>query len=101
VLLLNECLLLLFISLSTQSGKFWIHTRTLKNTGAVLQAKSEVGLQVNTEETKFLVMSRHQHVGQNHKLLRANEHLTSVAKFKYLEAAETNKIVFKKKLVTH
>jgi hypothetical protein len=26
VLLLNECLLL-FISLSTQSGKFWIHTR--------------------------------------------------------------------------
>jgi len=24
VLLLNECLLLLFISLSTQSGNFWI-----------------------------------------------------------------------------
>jgi len=29
VLLLNECLLLLFISLSTQSGNFWIHP--LKN----------------------------------------------------------------------
>jgi hypothetical protein len=29
VLLLNECLLLLlFISLSTQSGNFWIHLRT-------------------------------------------------------------------------
>jgi hypothetical protein len=27
VLLLNECLLLLFISLSTQSGNFWIHLR--------------------------------------------------------------------------
>jgi hypothetical protein len=27
VLLLNECLLL-FISLSTQSGNFWIHPRT-------------------------------------------------------------------------
>jgi hypothetical protein len=25
MLLLNECLLLLFISLSTQSGNFWIH----------------------------------------------------------------------------
>jgi hypothetical protein len=25
VLLLNECLLLLFISLSSQSGKFWIY----------------------------------------------------------------------------
>jgi hypothetical protein len=28
VLLLNECLLLLLISLSTQSGNFWIHPRT-------------------------------------------------------------------------
>jgi len=27
MLLLNECLLLLFISLSTQSGNFWIHHR--------------------------------------------------------------------------
>jgi hypothetical protein len=27
VLLLNECLLFLFISLSTQSGNFWIHPR--------------------------------------------------------------------------
>jgi hypothetical protein len=31
VLLLNECLLLLlFISLSTQSGNFWIHPRNFK-----------------------------------------------------------------------
>jgi hypothetical protein len=29
VLLLNECLLLLFISLSTKSGNFWIYPRTL------------------------------------------------------------------------
>jgi hypothetical protein len=29
VLLLNECLLLLFISLSTQSGNFWIYPRIL------------------------------------------------------------------------
>jgi len=27
VLLLNVCLFLLFISLSTQSGNFWIHPR--------------------------------------------------------------------------
>jgi len=27
VLPLNECLLLLFISLSTQSGNFWMHPR--------------------------------------------------------------------------
>jgi hypothetical protein len=29
MLLLNECLLLLFISLSTESGNFWIHPRTI------------------------------------------------------------------------
>jgi hypothetical protein len=34
VLLLNECLLLLSISLSTQSGNFWIHPRIYRgNTG--------------------------------------------------------------------
>jgi hypothetical protein len=33
VLLLNECLLLLFISLSTQSGNFWIHPHTLVHSG--------------------------------------------------------------------
>jgi hypothetical protein len=31
VLLPNECLLLLFISLSTQSGNFWIHPRMPRN----------------------------------------------------------------------
>jgi hypothetical protein len=30
MLLLNECLLLLFISLSTQSGNFWIHPRSIR-----------------------------------------------------------------------
>jgi hypothetical protein len=30
VLLLNECLLLLLISLSTQSGNFWIHPRIIR-----------------------------------------------------------------------
>jgi hypothetical protein len=33
VLLLNECLLFLFISLSTQSGRFWIHPRRCPHFG--------------------------------------------------------------------
>jgi hypothetical protein len=33
VLLLNECLLLLLISLSTQSGNFWIHSRSKLRVG--------------------------------------------------------------------
>jgi len=37
MLFLNECLLLfLFISLSTQSGNFWIHPRTSQATFAAV-----------------------------------------------------------------
>jgi hypothetical protein len=40
---LNECLLLLFISLSTQSGNFWIHPRkvtTSQTRGQTLRKRS-------------------------------------------------------------
>jgi len=35
----------------------------MKNTEALLEACKEVGLKVNTENTKYVVMSRHQNVG--------------------------------------
>jgi hypothetical protein len=44
----------------------------MKNTEALLQASMEVGLEVNTEKTEYMVMSRHQNVGQNHDLLIAD-----------------------------
>jgi hypothetical protein len=56
---------------------------TQKNTKALLQASREDGLQVNTGKTKYVVMSRHQNVGQNHNLLAAIKSLENVAKFKY------------------
>jgi hypothetical protein len=40
VLLLNEYLLLLFISLSTQSGNFWIHPRIFIRFKATLDSKN-------------------------------------------------------------
>jgi hypothetical protein len=35
------------------------HKYVRKNTEAVLVASSEVGLEVNTEKTKYMVVSRH------------------------------------------
>jgi hypothetical protein len=40
VLLLNECLLFLFISLSTQSGNVWIHPRIWKVMSAEILTSS-------------------------------------------------------------
>jgi hypothetical protein len=39
-----------------------------KDTEALLGASKEIGLEVNTEKTKYMVVSRHQNVGQNRNL---------------------------------
>jgi hypothetical protein len=36
-----------------------------KNTQTLIDANKEVGLEVNTEETKYMLLSRHQNVEQN------------------------------------
>jgi hypothetical protein len=39
---------------------------TKKKTEALLEASREVGLEVNTEKTKYSPMSHHQNAEQNH-----------------------------------
>jgi hypothetical protein len=36
-----------------------------KNTGTLIDASKEVGLDVNAEKTKYMLLSRHQNAGQN------------------------------------
>jgi hypothetical protein len=54
-----------------------------RNEEALLEASREVGLKVNTDNTKYIVVSRHQS-RKSHNLLRAN-----VAKFKYFGTTVT------------
>jgi hypothetical protein len=50
-----------------------------KNTGAVLDASKEAGLEVNAQTSKYMFMSRHQTARQNHNIKAAN---TSFKKIK-------------------
>jgi hypothetical protein len=48
---------------------YWAEAYTIeKNKGALVVASKEIGLEVNAEKTKYMVMSRDQHAGQNHNI---------------------------------
>jgi hypothetical protein len=61
-----------------------------KNTEALLIASKEIGLEVNAEKTKYMVMSRDQNAGQNGNIQIGNESFETVEQFKYLGTTLTN-----------
>jgi hypothetical protein len=56
-----------------------------KTIEALLDASNEVGLEVNTERTNYIFMSRYQTTGQNDRIKVANKFFENVTKFKYWE----------------
>jgi hypothetical protein len=61
-----------------------------ENTETLLQTSRHIGLEINAEKTKYMIMSRHPNSGQNQNVRIANESFENVAKFKYLETTLTN-----------
>jgi hypothetical protein len=53
-----------------------------KNAEALLDASKETGLEVNSEITKYMSMSRHQTAEQSNYIMVANKSFEKVAKFK-------------------
>jgi hypothetical protein len=61
-----------------------------ENSETLLEASRDVGLEINAEKTKYVIMSRHPNSGQNQNIRVANESFENVAKFKYLGTTLTN-----------
>jgi glycerol-3-phosphate O-acyltransferase len=61
-----------------------------KNTKALLDASKEIGLEVNTEKIKYMLVSRCQKAGQRQSIKIGNRSFESVAKFKNLVTTLTD-----------
>ncbi|KAJ4432021.1 hypothetical protein ANN_20635 [Periplaneta americana] len=67
-----------------------IHKTIREKTGILLEASKEIGLEVNPEKTKYMIMSRDQNIVPNGSIKIGNLSFEEVEKFKYLEAKVTN-----------
>jgi hypothetical protein len=61
-----------------------------KNTETLIDASKEVGLEINVEKTKYMLLSCQQNVGQNRDMEIANRSFENVSQFKYLGTTVTN-----------
>jgi hypothetical protein len=62
-----------------------------KNTETLIDAGKEVGLEINVEKFKYMLLSSHQNIGQNRDINTANKSFENVSQFKYLGTTVTNR----------
>jgi hypothetical protein len=75
----------------TDVNLFGDSTNTIKkNTKTLLESIRDVGLEINAQKTKYLIMFRHPNSGQNQNIRKANESLENVVKFECLDITLTN-----------
>jgi hypothetical protein len=58
----------------------------------------EVGLEENAEKTKYMLLSRHQNVGQNRDIKGDNRFFENVTQIKYLGTTVTNQNLIWRKI---
>jgi hypothetical protein len=61
-----------------------------KNTETLIDASKEVGLEINVEKTKYMLLARHQNARHSRDIEIANRSFENVPQFKYLGTTATN-----------
>jgi hypothetical protein len=54
-----------------------------ENTETLIVASKEVGLEIHVEKTKYMLLSRHENVGQNRDIKIGDRSFENVSHFKY------------------
>jgi hypothetical protein len=62
----------------------------VKNTRTLTNASREIGLEINAEKTKYMLLPRHQNVGLNHDTKTATRCFANVAQLNDLGTTDTN-----------
>jgi hypothetical protein len=63
---------------------------TEKNTETLIDANKKVGLEINVEKTKYILLSYRENAGQIRDIKIANRSFENVSEFKYLGTTVTN-----------
>ena len=61
-----------------------------ENAEALVVATKEIGIEVNADKTKYMIMSRDQNAGRSHSMKIDNSSTERVEEFKYLGTTLTN-----------
>jgi hypothetical protein len=68
------------------------------NTETLIDATKEVGLEINVEITKYMLLSLHQNVGKNRVIKVGNRSFGNLAHFKYWRTTVTNQNLFQEEI---
>ena len=69
-----------------------------ENAEALLVATKEIGLEVNADKTKYMVMSRDRNSGRGHSVKIDNSSIERVEEFKYLGTTLTEQNVIQEEI---
>ena len=73
---------------------------SLHTVEALLVATKEIGLEVNADKTKYMIMSREQTAGLSHTMKVDNSSIERVEEFKYLRMTLTNQNSIQKEITS-